>query len=103
MFKAKPTGRFWFKDTDSEEEIHRKKFQLLDQDSNGFISAADLRLVSTIIGQELTDWEVDMMIRVIDVDGDGQINYEEFVTLIGDEKYYKTESKWSKVVQYAAN
>ena len=65
-----------FKDTDSEEEIRKKTFQVFDKDSNGFISEAELRLVLTITGQELTDWEVDMMIRVPDVDGDGQVNYE---------------------------
>ena len=100
MFKAKPTGRFWFKEP-SEEEIRRKTFQMIDKDSNGFISAAELRHM-TIIGLEHTDWEVYMMIRAADVDGDGQINYEEFVT-IENEKYSKKESKWSKVVQYAAN
>ena len=30
----------------------------------------------------MTDEEVDEMIREADVDGDGQINYEEFVTIM---------------------
>ena len=30
----------------------------------------------------MTDTEVDEMIREADVDGDGQINYEEFVKVI---------------------
>ena len=66
-----------FKDTDSEEEIRKKTFQVFDKDSNGFISAAELRRVLTIIGEELTDEDVDEMIRYADIDGDGQINYEE--------------------------
>ena len=69
------------KDTDSEEEI-REAFKVFDRDNNGFISAAELRHVMTSIGEKLTDDEVDEMIREADVDGDGQINYEEFVKVI---------------------
>ena len=64
------------KDTDSEEEIV-EAFKVFDKDGNGFISAAELRHVMTNLGEKLTDEEVDEMIREADVDGDGQINYEE--------------------------
>jgi calmodulin len=46
------------------------------------ISAAELRHVMTNLGEKLTDEEVDEMIREADVDGDGQINYEEFVKMM---------------------
>ena len=51
--------------------------EVFDRDGNGFISAAELRHVMTNLGEKLTDEEVDEMIREADVDGDGQINYEE--------------------------
>ncbi|KAI0987330.1 hypothetical protein GJ496_004059 [Pomphorhynchus laevis] len=69
------------KDTDSEEEI-REAFRVFDKDGNGFISAAELRHVMTNLGEKLTDEEVDEMIREADIDGDGQVNYEEFVTMM---------------------
>ena len=34
------------------------------------------------LGEKLTDEEVDKMIREADVDGYGQINYEEFVKMM---------------------
>ena len=69
------------KDTDSEEEI-LEAFKVFDKDGNGFISAAELRHVMTNLGEKLTDEEVDEMIREADIDGDGQINYEEFVKMM---------------------
>ncbi|XP_030854434.1 calmodulin-alpha [Strongylocentrotus purpuratus] len=69
------------KDTDSEEDI-REAFRVFDKDGNGYISAAELRHVMTNIGENLTIEEVDEMIREADVDGDGQVDYEEFVTMM---------------------
>jgi calmodulin len=69
------------KDTDSEEEI-LEAFKVFDKDGNGFISAAELRHIMTNLGEKLSDEEVDEMIREADIDGDGQINYEEFVKMM---------------------
>ena len=66
------------KDTDSEEEF-LEAFKVFDKDGNGFISAAELRHIMTNLEEKLTD---DEMIREADVDGDGQINYEEFVKMM---------------------
>ena len=41
-----------------------------------------MRHVMTNFCENLTDEEVDEMIREADVDGDGQINYEEFVKMM---------------------
>jgi calmodulin len=69
------------KDTDSEEEI-KEAFKVFDKDGNGFISAAELSHVMTHLGETLTDDEVAEMIREADIDGDGQINYDEFVKMM---------------------
>ncbi|XP_064451654.1 calmodulin-1-like [Mirounga angustirostris] len=66
------------KDIDSEEEI-RKASRVFDKDGNSHISAAELRHVT---GDKLTDKVVDEMIREADIDGDGQVNYEEFVQMM---------------------
>merc|ERR1712205_274691 len=69
------------KDTDTEEELV-EAFKVFDRDGNGLISAAELRHVMTNLGEKLTDEEVDEMIREADVDGDGAINYQEFVRMM---------------------
>ena len=69
------------KDTDSDEEL-KEAFWVFDKDQNGLISAAELRHVMTNIGEKLTDEEVEEMIREADVDGEGQIDYDEFVKVM---------------------
>merc|ERR1712174_176935 len=69
------------KDTDSEEKM-LEAFKVFDKDGNGLISAAELRHIMTNLGEKLTDEEVDEMIGEADIDGDGQINYEEFVKMM---------------------
>ena len=73
------------KDNDSEEET-REAFRVFDKDGNGFISAEELRHVMTDLGEKLSDAEVDDMIKEVDIDGDGHVNYEEFITMMA--------SKW---------
>lgn len=55
---------------------------MFDKDNNGYISAAELKLVMANLGEKLTDDEVNDMIREADMDGDGQINFEEFVRMM---------------------
>lgn len=67
--------------SDNEEEL-REAFRVFDKDGNGSISAYELRTVMTTLGEKLTDEEVDEMIFEADLDGDGNINYEEFVRMM---------------------
>ena len=69
------------KDTDRKEKI-REVFNAFDKDRNGYISAAELRHVMVSLGEKLGDQEVHEMIKEADIDGDGQINYEEFRTMV---------------------
>ena len=69
------------KDNDSEEEL-LEAFKVYDKDGNGLISAAELSHITTNLGETLTNEEVNEMIREFDIDGDGHINYEEFVKML---------------------
>jgi calmodulin len=72
------------KGADEQEAGIREAFKVFDKDGNGFISAADLRRVLTNLGEKITDEEVEDMVREADTDGDGRINYEEFVKMMSD-------------------
>ena len=67
--------------TNREAEL-RSAFSLFDKDSNGLISADELRHVMKTLGEDLTEDEIDQMMREADTNGDGQINYEEFVAMM---------------------
>jgi len=57
-------------------------FRVFDREGNGFINAAEIRRVMTNLGDKLYDEEVDEMIKEADLDGDGQVNYEEYVKVM---------------------
>merc|ERR1712172_68812 len=56
-------------------------FNVFDRDKNGAASAADLQQVMTSFGEKLTLEEVAEMVREVDGDGDGRVNFDEFVKL----------------------
>ncbi|XP_064622651.1 uncharacterized protein LOC135484884 [Lineus longissimus] len=67
------------------QEVLREAFKVFDKDQNGFISVAELRHVMTNLGEKLTVEEVEEMVREADIDGDGTIDYEEFVRMVCSE------------------
>lgn len=54
-------------------------FKFFDRDGNGYITAYEFKQVMENLGEQLNSDEIDMMIHEADRDGDGQINYEEFI------------------------
>ncbi|KAJ4793511.1 Calmodulin [Rhynchospora pubera] len=68
-------------ETDTDEEM-KEAFEVFDKDHNGLISPSELRHVMRNLGENLTDDEVAQMIREADIDGDGYVNYEEFVRMM---------------------
>ncbi|KAH9369721.1 hypothetical protein HPB48_007688 [Haemaphysalis longicornis] len=66
---------------DVDEQI-RDAFKVFDRNGDGYVSCAELRHVMTTMGEKLTHEEVDEMIREADKDGDGRINYDEFVAMV---------------------
>ncbi|MES1907637.1 MAG: Centrin-3 [Cercozoa sp. M6MM] len=66
---------------DPDEEIY-KAFALFDDDSTGKISLKNLRRVARELGENLSDDELQAMIDEFDKDEDGEINEEEFFSIM---------------------
>ncbi|WAR19917.1 CALM-like protein [Mya arenaria] len=69
------------KDTDPETEL-TEAFKLFDKENTGNISNADLRRIMTTYGEVLNDEEVEEMIKEADTDGDGIVDYAEFISMV---------------------
>lgn len=57
-------------------------FQVFDLDGDGYITKEELKTAMEMIGEAVTDNQLDYVIRLADTDKDGRINYEEFVKLL---------------------
>jgi calmodulin len=69
------------RDENAEEEM-REAFMIFDSDGNGTISAEELRQIMQNLGETLTNEEIEDMVKEADLDGDGQIDYNEFVRMM---------------------
>ena len=69
-------------DKGDTEQCLQESFQFFDQDGNGLISASELKNVMKKFGENLSEEEVDAMIQAADMQGDGHIEYFEFVRMM---------------------
>ncbi|XP_049839168.1 uncharacterized protein LOC126284350 isoform X1 [Schistocerca gregaria] len=69
---------------DQEEKELRDAFRVFDKHNRGYISASDLRAVLQCLGEDLSEEEIEDMIKEVDVDGDGRIDFYEFVHALGE-------------------
>jgi len=66
----------------NDEDMIRMAFRVLDKDGSGTISAKSFTHLMTHIGDKLSLEECQEMINEADKDGDGVLNYEEFVKML---------------------
>merc|ERR1719261_1828833 len=72
---------------DPMEEI-RKAFELFDEDKRGKISFRNLKRIARDLGERLSDEELRGMIDEFDKDQDGEINEEEFISIMKQTSLY---------------
>lgn len=67
---------------DEEEAVMRKAFDLYDMDGDGKISANEIHVVLKRLGEKTTMEQCNAMVRAVDADKDGFVNFEEFKTMM---------------------
>ena len=65
----------------TEDEM-REAFRVFDKDERGNIPEAEIRNVLAALGEDITEEEIEELILEGDADGDGCINYGEFITMM---------------------
>lgn len=55
---------------------------MIDKDGSGRISVAEMRGFLKHLGEQLGDAEIEEMMRDADMNGDGQIDYDEFIKMM---------------------
>ncbi|XP_022333553.1 neo-calmodulin-like [Crassostrea virginica] len=71
------------KDVETDDDL-LEAFRVFDRDGDGHISTTELRMVMLNIGEKMSEEEVENMIKEADEDGDGQVNYDEFVKMMSN-------------------
>ncbi|XP_037637888.1 calmodulin-alpha-like [Sebastes umbrosus] len=65
-----------------DETAIKEAFDIIDKDGSGYICADELRHVMSKFVEKVAAEKVDKMIKEVDIDGDGRINYKEFVKML---------------------
>ena len=71
------------KDTKDDEDKYLKSlFLSLDRNNNGLISIHEIRYIVTHSSENLSEKDIEIIMKEADTDGDGYISYEEFMMIM---------------------
>merc|ERR1712018_346429 len=66
---------------DGEADL-KEAFKIFDRDKDGYISMKELKKVCSMLGTMLTKEELDEFMAEADADGNGKLDYDEFVKML---------------------
>ena len=71
------------KDIKEDEDRHLKNlFSSLDRNNNGLISIHEIRYIVTHSNENISEKDIETIMKEADTDGDGLISFEEFMTIM---------------------
>jgi calcium-dependent protein kinase len=84
----------------SEEEIkdNIKMFNQIDKNHDGYITMKELQ--KGLIGKDKDPKEIETIMRSVDTDGNGAINFNEFIAATLDASIYKDYEKLEKAFNF---
>jgi calmodulin len=68
--------------SDTQVEEYREAFSLFDKDGDGTITVVEIGTVLRSLGQNPTHEELNEMVAEVDEDGNGEVDFEEFLELM---------------------
>lgn len=82
----------------AEEKAQLKTvFDLFDADGGGSIDALEMKTVMKALGFNITKQQVEQMIAEIDIDGNGTVDFQEFLELLeGASSLSDPQTEWKK-------
>ena len=86
----------------TNEEI-KEAFDIFDINKNEYIGVEELREIFSILGENVSDEELDEMISLADKEGDGQVNWFNFYEFITGNFAIDNEIKYMKRIEQEKN
>merc|ERR1712166_83104 len=86
--------------TDEQKEEFKQAFYTFDNDGGGTIGREELAELLEALGENLTDDEIGRMMREVDEDGSGQIDFDEFLGMMAKKMM---NENWEDEIQDAFN
>ena len=65
---------------ETEEEI-KEAFEMMDLKKNGYIAIDELSFFLELIGENASEEDLEEMVRLLDLEGNNTVKYEEFYKL----------------------
>ena len=78
---------------DKKEAEYKDVFELFDRDAEGTIKTSDVGTVLRALGRNPSEAELQTLIREIDSEGNGKIDFSDFLTIIKLDKGRKTDKE----------
>lgn len=68
--------------TDEEIQEFKEVFDLMDRDKGGTLGTDEVKQLMDLLGMKIKPEELDQLIREIDSDGSGEVDFEEFLQVM---------------------